>query len=176
MSDILRMECVRLRPWLIYIAKHSYVPDIDPFLMAGILLRESGAGYAPGYYPKGVIEGWGDNGRAYSPWQFDIRDPSNVHWIGTKESKTFDGQTERAAMWLYEARNMLSWALEGQTLVRGMIASYNADARKVLHCASLCDVDRCTTGRDYSQWVLDKAEALKKYNPNLFNEAANGIV
>lgn len=172
----LSVEIDRLAPWVPAILLASKETDVrfpvagaeHPFILAGMLLRESGAGYGADYVPVGSLEGWGDNHHAFSPWQFDIRDRDNLAWIATPEAKTREGQVRRAVYYLREGRAMLAWALSGDMLARATVAAYNGDARKVLRAALRGNPDLQTTGGDYSKWVFDKAAALYQAKPDLF--------
>lgn len=177
MSDWLLVEVNRLKPWAEAIStacgEHDpRFPDLgqeDPYIMAGILLRESAAGYTGAYYPRGSLVGYGDNGNAVTPWQFDLRDQGNKAWFATDPaSKTMIGQARRAVMYLREGRMMLRWAVPEVSLTQAAICAYNADVRKVLRATLAGDPDIPTTGRDYGKWVLGKARALRMVAPDLF--------
>lgn len=177
-----QIEVERLRPWAAVIAAMAREPDVrfptagaeHPFVLAGMLLRESGAGYGGGYLPAGSLIGWGDNHCAFSQWQFDKRDRDNLAWISTPEAQTREGQVRRVVYYLREGRMMLSWALGGELLERAAVAAYNADARKVLRGALRGNPDEPTTPSyrspvgDYSRWVFDKAASLFQLAPDLF--------
>jgi hypothetical protein len=176
-TDVLQMQINRLRPWVPAI-RGACVPDPafpsganpDPFTVAALLLRESGAGWGSGYWPAGDITGTGDGGNAVTPFQFDLRDQSNREWWEKDlAARTREGQAARAVMYLREGYEMLRWSLSGDILWRAMIAAYNGDARKVLRAARAGDPDLATTGRDYSRWVVEKAAALKERAPDLFD-------
>lgn len=173
---LLPTEIDWLAPWVPAISLASKEPDVrfpaagaeHPFILAGMLLRESGAGHGAGYMPSGSLVGWGDAGHAFSQWQFDRRDRDNAEWIKTPEAATREGQVRRVVYYLREGRSMLAWALQGDVLERAAVAAYNADARKVLRGALRGNPDEATTDGNYSRWVFDKAAALWAARPELF--------
>ncbi len=172
----LPVQIERLRSWAQAIAAACREADPrfptalpeNPFILAGLLLRESDAGFGAGYEPAGDLAGWGDNHHAFSQWQFDVRDADNRGWIETPEARTREGQARRAVYYLREGRAMLAWALSGEMLERAAVAAYNADARKVLRGAQRQNPDEPTTGEDYSRWVFEKAAAIFQQRPDLF--------
>jgi hypothetical protein len=177
MSNWLDLEVQRIRIWAQAIStavaegdpRFQDLPPEDPYILAGILLRESGAGFASGYTPRGSLNGYGDGGHAVTPWQFDLRDRDNNTWFATSpDAKTMLGQARRAVMYLREGRMMLRWGVPEVALTQAAICAYNADPRKVLRATVRGDPDFPTTGRDYGKWVLSKARALRVVAPDLF--------
>ena len=69
--------------------------SIGPFIFSGLLLRESGATYGGGYFPKGSIIGWGDNHNGFGPFQLDKR--FHTPFINSPQSAFLPAQARYAA-------------------------------------------------------------------------------
>jgi hypothetical protein len=65
----------RIEPYLPDFAEAALLEDEDVALLAAICLRETWAGWAPGYAPKGSYLGRGDHGHGRMLFQFDDRGP-----------------------------------------------------------------------------------------------------
>ncbi|XP_056442088.1 lysozyme g-like [Gadus chalcogrammus] len=132
--------------------------DVNPALIAGIISRESEAGFS---IKNTDPPGWGDKGNAFGLMQVDKRH----HDI--PKHQTWDGGEH-----LYQATGILvyfigriqkkfpSWTAEQQ--LKGALAAYNKGDGVV---RSYKNVDENTTGKDYSNDVVARA---KWYWDNLF--------
>lgn len=168
------LDVERLRPWAPAIREACGLWNEDPYLLAAICLRESGAGWGAGYEPKGAPDGWGDGGWAFGLWQVDRR------WHGEDTQDPDAGyprfQAECACRILHQSREYLrhhqALDLEPLDLTVAAVAAYNAGpttVRKALVAGHHADI--CTTGRNYSQDVLARRDALRQLAPDLFSAA-----
>lgn len=162
-------EC--LAPYLAAIARAAAESGEDPYLLAGICLRESLAGWAPGYGPKGRPDGWGDKGFAFGLFQIDRR----WHDAFTSSEHAADPfeQARYACILLGEARRQFKRSggrfVSPHLVERATVAAYNAGFGAVFHAVDAGrDPDSPTTGHDYSRDVLRRAEVLRGEFPSLF--------
>ncbi|KAG7242374.1 hypothetical protein INR49_023503 [Caranx melampygus] len=128
---------------------------IDPALIAGIISRESRAGNA-------LIDGWGDGGRAWGLMQVDITSTGGRHqakgdWDseehirqGTGILVSFIGKI---------CKKFPNWSRELQ--LKGGIAAYNMGDGNFVST----QVDERTTGGDYANDVVARAQWYKKMGP-----------
>uniref|UniRef100_A0A3P8RRF5 Lysozyme g n=1 Tax=Amphiprion percula TaxID=161767 RepID=A0A3P8RRF5_AMPPE len=132
--------------------------DIEPALIAAIISRESRAGNV-------LHDGWGDYDRnrgAYNAWglmQVDVNPSGGGHTAkGAWNSEEHLCQgTEILVYFLNRIRNKFpSWTSEQQ--LKGAIASYNTGDGRV---NSYENVDERTTGKDYSNDVVARAQWYK---------------
>ena len=170
-TDLLTItrELERLRPWVPAIRAACLAWDEDPFLLSAICLRESGAGWAPGYEPKGKPDGWGDNGHGFGLFQIDIR--YHRGFVLSADARDPSRQAVYACRILHENRHYLkhSASMPPDNLERAAVAAYNAGVGSVIHRVILGeDPDLATTGHDYSHWVFEKQAALYLAAPKLF--------
>ena len=167
-------EC--LLPWRLDVIRATTEYDVDPFRFAGLLLRESGAGFGPAYkIPPGQPRhlGYGDHGHGHGLVQFDDRYHAEV--IHSAAFQTPIGQFRAACNLLRENwRGFLqahAFGGSGEDAWRCAFAAYNAGFGNVLH-AYVVDgidaIDRPTTGHDYSKDVFQRAEVLRSEWPALF--------
>ncbi|XP_078136157.1 lysozyme g-like [Sander vitreus] len=125
---------------------------IDPALIAAIISRESRAGNA-------LDNGWGDNGKAWGLMQVDVTPNGGGHTArGTWNSEEHLCQaTEILVYFIGRIRNKFpGWSTEQQ--LKGGIAAYNMGDGSV---HSYDDVDGSTTGGDYSNDVVARAQWYK---------------
>jgi hypothetical protein len=163
----------RLYPWISAIREAAITWQEDPFLLAAICLRESGAGWAPGYEPPGVCDGWGDRGNGFGLFQIDRR--YHPQFVSSPDAHSPDRQAAYACRILCDHRDWLCRVhppllSDPDLKCRAVLASYNAGAGALFHrrCTS-ADPDECTTGGDYSAWVVAKAMDLRGAQPWLFD-------
>ncbi|XP_068178809.1 lysozyme g-like [Antennarius striatus] len=126
---------------------------IDPALIAGIISRESRAGNA-------LNNGWGDGGRAWGLMQVDITPNGGGHTArGAWDSETHVSHgTEILVGFIQRISNKFpDWTTEQR--LKGGIAAYNMGDGNV---HSYDGVDASTTGRDYSNDVVARAQWYKR--------------
>lgn len=168
----------RLAPYVADIARACEESGVDPYLLSGIILRESGAGWAPGYLvPEGMERhlGWGDHKHAFGLVQADVRYWSN--WVHSMHSKTPIGQFRFACGLLRDNwRDFIHSASfagrDPSEAWRCSVAAYNAGFGRVLHIyvtEGIDAIDSITTGKDYSADVLQRADVLRGEHPGLFD-------
>jgi hypothetical protein len=165
----------RLKPYAADLAKVAEECGEDPYRLAGLILRETWAGWAPGYEPKGTHLGWGDHGYAFGLIQADRR--WHKRFLSSEQCQTVRGQLLYACSILRTDRRAFRNSSacfpggdEGKLLLeRATYAAYNAGFGAVYHSVLLGkDPDRPTTGHDYSADVFNRAEALRRDAPDLF--------
>ncbi|TKS68863.1 Lysozyme g [Collichthys lucidus] len=126
--------------------------EIDPALIAAIISRESRAGNA-------LTNGWGDYSQAWGLMQVvDVNPQGGGHTAeGAWDSEEHLNQaTEILVHFIKLIRNKFpGWSTEEQ--LKGGIAAYNMGDRSVEDK----DVDKKTTGRDYSNDVVARAQWYK---------------
>nr|QMV28695.1 goose-type lysozyme [Totoaba macdonaldi] len=131
--------------------------DIDPALIAAIISRESRAGNA-------LTNGWGDYSPVrgqYNAWglmQVDVNPERGGHTAeGAWDSEEHLCQATGILVYFIKViRNKFpGWSTEEQ--LKGGIAAYNMGDRSVEDK----DVDKITTGRDYSNDVVARAQWYK---------------
>ncbi len=171
MATVSPAEHSRLLPYARDLGIVSAAHGQDPYLMAAIMLRESGAGNAPGYIPQGSIVGYGDNGHAFGLFQIDRR--YHATFLLTPAAQTFAGQAGYAADLLTQNRKWLaSHGCPAGVLEQAMICAYNASIAHVLSAVQAIppvNPDLVTTHGDYGSWVIAKATALRSLAPSLFS-------
>uniref|UniRef100_A0A3B3ZP75 Lysozyme g n=1 Tax=Periophthalmus magnuspinnatus TaxID=409849 RepID=A0A3B3ZP75_9GOBI len=129
---------------------------IDPALIAGIISRESRAGNA-------LQNGWGDHGRAWGLMQVDVTPNGGGHTrVGDWDSVEHVRQATGILIYFIgRIRGKFPTWTEAQHL-KGAIAAYNMGDGNV---KSYEEVDKYTTGQDYSNDVVIRAQWFKE---NLF--------
>lgn len=145
----------------------------DPFVLAGLGLRESGLGTCAGYAPKGPL-GWGDQGHAFGLFQIDKR--FHAPFLATPASQTVEGQARYALALLQGNAASLGHLVPGLAPARALEATlcgYNASLTRVVNLVrSGQDPNLATTGKDYGRWVVAKAAELREACPTLFDVLA----
>lgn len=127
---------------------------IDPALIAGIMSRESRAGNALD------SRGYGDHGNAFGLMQVDINPNGGGHVaVGAWDSEEHvDQATGILVYFIQRIKSKFSgWTQEQQ--LKGGIAAYNMGDGNV---HDYHNVDAHTTGRDYSNDVVARAQWYKK--------------
>ncbi|XP_029951083.1 lysozyme g-like [Salarias fasciatus] len=125
---------------------------IDPALIAAIISRETRAGNV-------LKDGWGDNGNAWGLMQVDISPTGGGHTAqgGWDSEEHLCQATQILVDFIGRiAKKFPSWSSEMK--LKGGIAAYNAGDGRVRSE----DVDASTTGRDYSNDVVARAQWYKK--------------
>jgi hypothetical protein len=150
---------------------------IDVPLLAGVTLRETWSGWAPGYTPLGDYNGKGDGGHGRGLWQIDDRGPFR-HLIpqpGT-DWLPFD-QALAAITVLIAAREELAHhrgRITPALFELACVCRYNAALANVDR--ALCigvDPNLVTTGKNYGRDVLARRARLLADHPAAFpSEAA----
>ncbi|XP_056264496.1 lysozyme g-like [Pseudoliparis swirei] len=125
---------------------------IAPALIAAIISRESRAGNC-------LDGGWGDHGNAWGLMQVDVNPKGGGHTArgGWDSEEHLCQATEILVHFIGRIRNNFSsWSVEEQ--LKGGIAAYNMGDGKV---HSIQNVDENTTGKDYSNDVVARAQWYK---------------
>lgn len=170
---------LRLAPWVPAIAAGAAAATLDPFLLAAICLRETWAGWAPGYSKPGCADGWGDDpdgaggkpAHGFGLFQIDRR--YHAAFINSHDAADPKAQAMYAAILLDDERERFRRHLPRRmpaVHLRLAIAAYNAGFGRVFDAVSRgSDPDSVTTGKDYSEDVLERMRALVLEAPALFN-------
>ncbi len=180
-----RDDLERLRP---YIPEVFFACDTEGErrdVVCAVFLRETLAGWAPGYVPRGSATGFGDGFRAFGLAQADLRffEAAVRGFLPGLDLLSAGGQAVFVCRHLASSRRVLRAAfptLGLDLLERSAIAAYNAGIRRVaaqLHAER--DPDAVTTpgpsgSPDYSRDVLARAERLRRRAPDLFPEPFGG--
>ncbi|XP_068448551.1 lysozyme g-like [Clinocottus analis] len=125
---------------------------IAPALIAAIISRESRAGNC-------LQGGWGDHGNAWGLMQVDVNPNGGGHTArgGWDSEEHLCQATEILVYFIGRIRNKFpSWSAEQQ--LKGAIAAYNMGDGNV---RTYDGVDEGTTGRDYSNDVVARAQWYK---------------
>ncbi|KAM9817559.1 lysozyme g-like [Neosynchiropus ocellatus] len=170
-EEMARADLKRMKKYYDRIEKVGKKHGVDPHLIAGIISRESRAGHtlknAKGNWDekKYYRFGWGDwNPRrnaynAFGLMQVDVNPEGGNHKPkGRWDSETHLNQgTEILVDFICKIQEKFPyWSLEEQ--LKGGIAAYNMGDGNV-HDRN---VDRYTTGRDYSNDVVARAQWYKR--------------
>uniref|UniRef100_A0A8C5F538 Lysozyme g n=1 Tax=Gadus morhua TaxID=8049 RepID=A0A8C5F538_GADMO len=126
---------------------------VNPALIAGIISRETEAGFS---IKNTKPPGWGDKGNAFGLMQVDKRyhEPRGA-W---NSEEHIDQATEILVNFIQLIQKKFpSWSTEQQ--LKGAIAAYNTGDSRV---ESYESVDSRTTGKDYSNDVVARAQWYKK--------------
>ncbi|KAM9770851.1 lysozyme g-like isoform 2-T2 [Menidia menidia] len=127
--------------------------QIDPAIIAGIISRESRAGNT-------LEKGWGDYGKAWGLMQVDVTPDGGRHTPkGEWNSEEHITQGTEILVYFIDriAKKFPNWTKEQQ--LKGGLAAYNMGDGNV---HSYEKVDENTTGRDYSNDVVARAQWYKK--------------
>lgn len=158
----------RLRPYLDDIAEAALLEGEDCALLCAIALRETHAGWAPGYKPKGTHLGYGDAGHGMGLFQIDDRGPYG--YLPREAPQATPYLQARWACWvLKDARDELAAFRALPVYEAAWIAAYNAGSpavKRVLR--EKRHPDHATTGRDYGSDVLRRRDELRRKHPDLF--------
>jgi hypothetical protein len=159
---------LRLEPYLPDFAEAALMEGEDTALLAALCLRETHAGWAPGYVPKGCFTGRGDHGHGFGLFQIDDRGPYR-HLPAECPEATPMLQARWACAVLEDARRELA-AFRGHPLFeRATLAAYNAGSPRVATALRAgLDPDSVTTGKNYGADVLHRRDRLRSRYPHAF--------
>ena len=161
--------------WTVHFEKAAEVNSFDPELLISIGYRETNLN------PK-YLKVAGDNGHGYGLMQIDIR--SYPQWVNAGNWKDAKACIDKGAEVLASKRDAITEAsgktgikikdhaentytfdgkpISGLDLLRVTVAAYNCGMWAYYHYSKGHDVDRGTTGQDYSKDVLKKAIRFKQ--------------
>jgi hypothetical protein len=172
-------DFLRVEPYLPDFAESALVEGEDTALLAAICLRETWAGWAPGYTPKGSYLGRGDGGHGWGLLQIDDRGPY-AHLPKECPEATPMLQARWACSVLRDARKYLAEFKPHPLWERGCVAAYNAGAPKIAKVLARwhpgmpleghpeLDPDLCTTGKNYGADVLRRRDLLRAVHRDRF--------
>ncbi len=171
-----RDDLVRLAPWLPAIVQAADELGVRRAVLAGMCLRETFGGWAPGYTRHGTHVGWGDGRHAFGLFQCDKRfwEMALRGMLPGVDLTTPLGQARHAAGIVAGAARFLAARHPGVPFLieRASVAAYNADLFKVdSQLDAGADPDAVTTGVDYGRDVLARAEKLERRDPLTFHPA-----
>jgi hypothetical protein len=168
----------RLRPYLSDFAEAALLEGEDCALLCAIALRETHAGWAPGYkVPEGNPRhlGYGDHGHGMGLFQIDDRGPYSYLPRECPEATPFL-QARWACAVLADAREELK-AYRGQPVFDvSVICAYNAGSPAVRRCLkagkhpdhATADGPDADKAGDYGSSVLAIRDRLRREHPETF--------
>jgi hypothetical protein len=169
-----RDDLRRLQPYLGEIHEAALAHGEDTALLAALCLRETLAGWAAGYKPKGDANGRGDGGHGRGLFQIDDRGPykdlvpaPGVDWSPFQ-------QAQAACIVLADAREQLAEFRALPVFEVATICRYNASLARVVAALRVgVHPDTVTTkgpsGRpDYGSDVLARRALLRAKYPTVF--------
>lgn len=182
--DALVPIAMRAYSGTILAAARAYV--LSPWLIAGVMWRESNAGLAlkpkgprgvgdiaprePRLWPRIPAAAWSVDGKMPKPggWGLGLMQVDwglHYDWASTHDWGDPAVNIDYGAKLLRDARSYFSASsfgpkdprpLAGTALDRATMAAYNAGLSRTYNALTqLGDVDKATTGQDYSAWTLD---------------------
>lgn len=167
----------RLRPWLPEFARAAEARGEDLALLCAICLRETWAGWAPGYVPRGSAEGRGDRGHGHGLMQIDDRGPYRKHLPQPGQPWPAFSQALTACTVLADARRELAAFSKHPLFPVAVVAAYNAGSPAVARALRKGrSPDAATAGGDYATWVLRKRAELLERHPEEFRPLAPALV
>ncbi|XP_041790032.1 uncharacterized protein LOC121604548 [Chelmon rostratus] len=143
--------------------------NIDPALIAAIISRESRAGNA-------LTDGWGDHGNAWGLMQVDVNPRGGNHTpVGEWDSEEHLCQATKILVDFIKLiqRKPAFSGLSKEKQLKGGIAAYNMGDGKV---HSYEGVDENTTGKDYSNDVVARAQWYKAHGVMYWTLAGYGNI
>ncbi|XP_075469609.1 lysozyme g-like isoform X3 [Ascaphus truei] len=148
-STMARTDLSRMQKYKSVIMKVAREKAIDPAVIAAIISRECRAGNT-------LKNGWGDNDNAFGLMQVDKR------WHTIQGKWDSEEHIKQGAGILIDMigsiqKQFPSWTAEQR--LKGGIAAYNCGPSRI---QSYENVDNSTTGHDYSNDVLARAQWYKK--------------
>jgi hypothetical protein len=151
----------RLEPYLPDFAEACLLEGEDTALISAICLRETWAGWAPGYLPKGSYLGKGDRGHGFGLFQMDDRGPYAYLPRECPEATPFL-QARWACHVLRDARKELAKHRDHPLFARAVLAAYNAGSPRVAKALVFGhDPDSVTTGKNYGADVIRRRDRLR---------------
>lgn len=163
----------RLEPYLPDFLEAALVEGQDSALLAAICLRETLAGWARGYAPKGSYLGRGDHGHGFGLFQIDNRGPYQHLPRECPEATPFL-QARWACAVLADARDELRAFKEHPLYGVAIICAYNAGSPRVARALRAGQhPDAVTTAGpskrpDYGSDVLRRRDKLRATYPERF--------
>uniref|UniRef100_A0A674NV82 Lysozyme g n=1 Tax=Takifugu rubripes TaxID=31033 RepID=A0A674NV82_TAKRU len=154
--EMARIDLERMKKYKSIIRQAGQKCDVDPALIAGIISRESRAG-------NQLVNGRGDHGRAFGLMQIDPQN-SGITPVGSWDSVEHLIQATKILLSFIDVikNKFPSW--NANQHLKGAIAAYNMGDQNV---RSYETVDAATTGRDYSNDVVARAQWYKSEGENL---------
>lgn len=163
-----RDDLLRLRPYLSDFAEAALLHQEDTALLCAIALRETWAGWAPGYQPKGSHLGKGDGGHGWGLFQMDDRGPY-AKWPREAPEASPYLQARWACMVLTDARRELVRFAHHPRYLEACLCAYNAGSRRVAWALDRDqDPNAVTSGGDYGRDVLRRRDQLRARYPSTF--------
>lgn len=176
-------DLLRLKPYLADISEALIAAGegaeregmvLDVPLLAALTLRETVAGWGPGYSPKGDPRGTGDGGRGHGLFQIDAYGPF-AHFIPARgQPWPVADQAAAALAALRAGRHELRAFRSHPLFARAVAASYNAGSPKVAAALRAGKDPDSVTAKgpskrpDYGSHVLSiRASLLTRY-PSTF--------
>jgi hypothetical protein len=181
MPDDPRTDLLRLQPYLQDFALAALAEEEDTALLCAIALRETWAGWSPGYvlpYPGAPRWlGRGDNGHGYDFFQIDDRGP--YAYLPREAPEASPELQARWACWVLRDNRVALAVLRGHPLwERAVICAYNNGGPKVggrntyeavRHALQIgVNPDLVTTGQDYGSDVQRRRDKLRREHPEVF--------
>lgn len=175
-----RDDLARLAPYLDDFCEAALLEGEDTALLAAICLRETHAGWARGYEPKGSPHGRGDHGHGFGLFQIDDRGPYRHLPTECPEASPFL-QARWACHVLRDARRELGAALgpafaDSPLFEVATICCYNAGSPAVVRQIrrgrhpdhATADGPDTDHDGDYGSGVIDGRDALRRKYPDRF--------
>lgn len=161
-------DFLRLEPYLPDFAEAALLEGEDAALLAAICLRETWAGWAPGYRPKGSYLGHGDGGHGFGLFQMDDRGPYKHLPRECPEATPFL-QARWACQVLRDARVELAEFRGLAVFEVATICRYNASLASVTRALRVgVDPNLATTGHNYGADVLRRRDLLRTVHRDRF--------
>lgn len=168
MRDLVSEDFERLLPYLSDFAEAALMEGEDTALLCAVCIRETWAGWAPGYVPAGSPTGRGDHGHGFGLFQIDDRGPY-AYLPKEAPSATAHLQARWACWVLRDMRNELSRFKRHPLYERAVVCAYNAGSPRVGRALEIgVDPDLCTTGGDYGTDVIATRQMLRAAYPERF--------
>lgn len=163
-----RDDLLRLAPYLGDFAEAALAHQEDAALLCAIALRETWAGWAPGYQPKGSHLGRGDGGHGWGLFQMDDRGPY-AKWPREAPEASPYLQARWACQVLADARLELSRYRAHPRYLEAALCAYNAGSTRVARQLERgLDPNAVTSGGDYGRDVLRRRTTLRALYPVTF--------
>lgn len=166
-----RDDFLRLQPYLADFHEACLLEGEDTALIAAICLRETRAGWAPGYrVPKGNPRhlGFGDSGHGFGLFQIDDRGPYAYLPHEAPEATPYL-QARWACAVLADARAELARYRTMPVFEAAVLCAYNAGSPRVARCLREGrHPDHATTGGDYGSDVMARRDRLRREHPDRF--------
>lgn len=125
-----RDDLLRLAPYLSDLAEAALLHGEDTALLCAIALRETWAGWAPGYQPRGSHLGHGDGGHGFGLFQMDDRGPYRRLPIECPDASAHL-QARWACQVLDDARRELRRFHAHPRYLEAALCAYNAGSPRV---------------------------------------------